>query len=126
MFITLEYGFNQRFRMFKDSINYKLKANTQSLKFLNREYGEIPFFSKLKRIKQFKENLKRYKLKINIGDNNSELNSSMDQCEDETKGFEPTSSEQVLNYLEGSTKFWIGKDCNLKVFLFLPRIFLNR
>ena len=98
--------------MIKDSINYKLKTNTQSLKFLNREYGELSIFSKLKRIKQFKDNLKRYKLKINNNDNNSELNSSMDQYDDDDKGFEPTSSEHVLNYLEGSTKFWIGKDCN--------------
>ncbi len=100
--------------MFKDSINYKLRNNTQSLKFLNRDYGELSIFSKLKRIKQFKENLKRYKLKMNNGDNNSELNSSMDQCDEENRGFELTSSEQVINYLEGSTKFWIGKDCNYK------------
>jgi phosphatidylserine/phosphatidylglycerophosphate/cardiolipin synthase-like enzyme len=111
-----DFGFNQRFRMLKDSINYKLKTNTQSLKFLNREYGELSIFSKLKRIKQFKDNLKRYKLKLNNnGDNNSELNSSVDQYDDDDDGQNTLKppSEHVLSLLEGSSKFWIGKDyCN--------------
>ncbi|CAF0944765.1 unnamed protein product, partial [Brachionus calyciflorus] len=100
---------NKKLKIFKDSI----KSNTQNLKLFNREYTDLPILNKLKKIKHFKDNLKRYKQK-HFGDNNSELNSSIDQYDDEVnRSFEPSSQEQILNFLEGSTKYWIGKDyCN--------------
>ena len=94
----------------KDSLNYKLKSNTQSLKLFQREYKELSIFNKLKKIRQFKEHLKRYALK-KYHDTNSELNSNFD----EVPAAKANSDDVRLpvNYLQGSTKLWIGKDyCN--------------
>jgi phosphatidylserine/phosphatidylglycerophosphate/cardiolipin synthase-like enzyme len=118
-----------RLKQFRDSLNVKLKAKTQSLRFFNREYGELSIFNKLRKIKQFKDNLKRYKLRMNLGDNDSELNSSIDQQEradgghgshlnddpndDINRSFEMSPAEQATYLLQGSCKYWIGKDyCN--------------
>ena len=105
--------------MIKDSLNNKLKGDTQSLNL--REYNEMPIFNKLKKIRRFKESLKRYarggahpSSMTNHDLDDSELNSSFDHTEDlQDKSENINSSEQVLNDLQGSSKYWIGKDyCN--------------
>jgi hypothetical protein len=100
---------NNRFRLLKDSISNRLRKtiNTQSLhgglhnphQHQQRgDYKEMSIFSKLKKIKQFKENLKRYTLK-QIGDNSSEINSSFDQDESVNKSMQ-SAPDHMLNYLE--------------------------
>jgi len=105
--------------MIKESLNNKLKGDTQSLNL--REYNEMPIFNKLKKIRRFKESLKRYargahssNMPNHHGLDDSELKSSFDHTEDlQDKSENINSSEQVLNDLQGSSKYWIGKDyCN--------------
>lgn len=110
--LTNKEYLNRKLKMFKHS----LKTNTQNFKLFNREYTEIPLLNRLKKLRQFKDSFIKYKMKfeINNTDTNSELNSSVDQYDEEiNRSFEPSSSELILNYLQGSTKYWIGKDyCN--------------
>jgi tRNA-dihydrouridine synthase len=63
------------------------------------DYKEMSIFSKLKKIKQFKENLKRYTLK-QIGDNSSEINSSFDQDDSINNKSMQSSPDHMLNYLQ--------------------------
>ena len=105
---------------------------------VKREYGEMSIMSKLRKIRQFGDNLKRYKLRIQQearDDTASELNTSLEmdeavvrECVDVSgasasltmaaadvvdRCFEPSSSEQVLLSLQGSSRYWAGKDyCN--------------
>lgn len=144
-----------KWRALKDNIikNYKTMSNGSNLNAttaqnlrLFREYGEMSIMNKLKKIKQFKDNLKKYKLRLQLdGDNISELNSSFEAdqrdlfdlnrfrirrgesvkkkqpdttntaCPAAAAGgvVEVSESEQFLNSLQGSSKYWIGKDyCN--------------
>lgn len=96
---------NEKLKLLKHSI----KSNTHNIK-LFREYSEFPILNQLKNLK---DNFKRYKQK-HFGDNDSEINSSIDQNEEmENKRFEFSSLEPILSVLQGSTKYWIGKDyCN--------------
>lgn len=92
---------NEKFKLLKHSI----KSNTHNIK-LFREYSEFPIFNQLKNLK---DNFKRYKQK-HFGDNDSEINSIEEM---ENNVFEYTSLEPFLSVLQGSTKYWVGKDyCN--------------
>lgn len=99
---------NEKIKSFKHSI----KSNTHNIK-LFREYSELPI---LNQIKTLKNNFKRYKQK-HFGDNDSEINSTIEQNEELTNTISEFSSEELIfNLLQGSTKYWIGKDyCNFIV-----------
>lgn len=96
------------FKILKESLNYKLKSNHQSLKIFQRDYKEMTIFNKLKKIKQFKEGLRRYALNKNQDSDSSFDNYYEDN--DDAKNLDDFSSQKQL---EGSSKLWIGKDyCN--------------
>lgn len=110
-------SYPNRLKLIKESINSRLKSKSkcrsQSLKRFNRrEYGELNIFNKLKKIKQFKDNLIKYRLRMG---ENEEGESGVNENEfddDVNQSFE-LSSEHAIHDLQGSSKYWIGKDyCN--------------
>jgi hypothetical protein len=89
---------NNRLKSLKDSINTKLST-------IKREKIELNLINKLKKVREFKDSIKRYATKrTNQCDTNSEIDND-ENCED------PLSSNELHEkdadpLLQGSSKLW--------------------
>lgn len=95
-----------RLRSLKESIHCRLNRSKSQTP---REYGEMTIFNKLKKIRQFKESLKRPK------NEDDTIHYHEDEDDEFNQSLEISSCEYTgpMMELQGSSKYWIGKDyCN--------------